>query len=292
MDTVSAFVPFSLNVGGRLQEICEPWVMGIVNVTPDSFFPLSRVEDEAAVARRVRQVVDEGARIIDVGACSTRPGSQSVSLEEEVARLRRFLPVVLREAGDMIVSVDTFRADVARMCVEEYGVHIINDVSGGEGDDGMEQTVARLGVPYVLTRRMSPRSSVRETDGSPAVAHALVWLSRRIRSLREKGVADILIDPGLGFDTTRAEDFALLAALPDFALLGQPLLVGLSRKRIVTETLGISSTEALEGTTALHTVALLAGTHILRVHDVRPACQAVALVTALRRQQAFIVNPA
>lgn len=273
------YTPYSLNVGGRLFEMDGPQVMGIVNATPDSFYAPSRTTDESAVTARVRQILAEGGTMIDVGACSTRPGATAVDAAEEAERLRRVLPVVMREAGGAVVSVDTYRADVARMCVEEYGVHIINDISGGTLDAAMLPTVAALGVPYVL---------MHMGGGADAVSHAPVmesvctWLAGRVRQLHELGAHDVILDPGFGFGKSMTDNFRLLRHLSDLSLLGLPLLVGLSRKRMAWQTLEASPATALNGTTILNTVALMQGAHILRVHDVRAAAEAVRLVSALR----------
>lgn len=280
---LSPISPQTLNVGGRLLDLSEPQVMGIVNLTPDSFHTASRVQTEAEIAERARQMQTEGATILDVGACSTRPGSHEVSAEEEEARLRAGLAVVRREVPDMILSVDTYRADVARMCVEEFGVHIINDISGGRLDTRMFRTVANLRVPYVLTHApCSPFTSEHASPCENDLNNVFIWLSERINCLRDMGVADIILDPGFGFGKTQALNFALMRALPEFREFGLPLLVGISRKRMVWQTLGSTPAEALNGTTALHTISLMAGAHILRVHDVAPAVEAVRLVKALR----------
>lgn len=273
------YTPYSLNVGGRLFEMDGPQVMGIVNATPDSFYAPSRTTDEAAVAARVRQILAEGGTMIDVGACSTRPGATATDAVEEAHRLRKVLPVVMREAGEAVVSVDTYRADVARMCVEEYGVHIVNDISGGTLDAAMLPTVAALGVPYVLMHMGGGADAV---DRAPVMENVCTWLAGRVRRLHELGVHDIIVDPGFGFGKSMADNFVLLAHLSDLALLGQPLLVGLSRKRMVWQTLDATPATALNGTTVLNTAALMQGAHILRVHDVRAAVEAVHLVGALR----------
>ena len=246
------FKTYSLNIKGRLVTIDRPWVMGIVNVTPDSFYSGSRVEDEQTLIGRVRQMLDEGADVIDVGACSTRPGSESVDAVGEMERLQWALAVIRREAPDAIVSVDTYRARVARRCVEEWGTDIINDISGGTLDDEMFNTVARLQVPYVLMHmRGTPETMSTLTDYDNVTAEVLEWMARRIDELRQLGVADVL-------------------------------LVGVSRKRMIYTPLGCSADEALNGTTVINTMALLQGAHFLRVHDVQAAVQAVRLTTMIR----------
>ena len=280
---LSPVCPHMVNVGGRLIDLSEPQVMGIVNLTPDSFHADSRVQTETEIAERTLQMQAEGAGMLDVGACSTRPGSHEISTEEEMARLRDGLTVVRREAPDMILSVDTYRADVARMCVEEFGVHIINDISGGKLDARMFRTVASLRVPYILTHLQgTPFSQEQEQPECDVLSHVFISLAERINCLRDMGVADIILDPGFGLGKTHRQNFALMRALPEFREFGLPLLVGVSRKRMVWQTLCSTPAEALNGTTVLHTMALMAGAHILRVHDVAPAMEAVRLVKALR----------
>ena len=277
--------PYTLNCNGRLVELSRPHVMGIVNVTPDSFYAASSQQSEDAVARRVRQIVGEGGTMIDVGAYSSRPGAADVSVEEEMGRLRRALPIVRREAPDAIVSVDTFRADVARMCVEEYGIDIVNDISGGTQDRRMFQTVARLGVPYVL---MHIKGVPQTMQDAPTYDHFLqevfLFLSERVERLHDLGVCDIILDPGFGFGKTLANNYELMAHLADFAEFDLPLLVGISRKSMIYRLLGGTADDALNGTTALNTLALAAGAHILRVHDVRAAVEAVRIVEAVRTE--------
>ena len=266
MNRHTTLIHDTLNVGGRLLSLARPLVMGIVNVTPDSFFAGSRCEERTTLADRVRQMTADGADIIDVGACSTRPGSVPVPEEEERERLRKALTVVRQELPDAVVSVDTFRPAVARMAVEEFGADIINDV---EGTDEMFQTVAQLRVPYIYM------------SSEPTVERVLADFARAVSSLRELGQKDIILDPGFGFGKTLDENFALLAEMDKLCVMQLPLLVGLSRKRMVWQTLGITPDEALNGTTVLNTLALTKGASILRVHDVREAAEAIALTTGL-----------
>ncbi len=261
----------SLNCGGRLFSLAEPQVMGILNVTPDSFFSDSRQQTEAEVEARVRCIIEEGASMIDIGACSTRPGATPVEAEEEVARLRMALPIVKRCAPDAVISVDTFRADIARMCVEELGAHIINDISAGEADTAMLKTVARLGVPYVLTHNAA------NALGEDPVREVFLDLAARIRRLRDLGAKDIILDPGFGFGKTLEENYALMAVLEEFAEFRLPLLVGVSRKSMIHRLLDCTPEEALNGTTALHAVALMKGADILRVHDVKAAMETLKI---------------
>lgn len=278
------FRTYSLNLNGRLVLIDRPWVMGIINVTPDSFYSASRVNDEAALVERVRQMVADGADVLDVGACSTRPDSQSVDAQGEMQRLQWALAVIRREAPDVLISVDTFRADVARRCVEQWGADIINDISGGTLDEEMFSTVASLGVPYVLTHtRGTPATMSSMTDYGDVAADVLEWMARRIDELRQMGVADVIADPGFGFAKDVEQNYRLLTCLDAFHALNAPLLVGVSRKRMVYMPLGISADEALNGTTVVNTMALERGAHILRVHDVKAAVQAVTLTAMARR---------
>ena len=278
------FKTFSLNLRGKLLTIDRPWVMGIVNVTPDSFYGGSRVADEQTLVRRIRQMLDEGVDVIDVGACSTRPGSQSVDAQGEMERLQWALAVIGREAPESIVSVDTYRAAVAQRCVEEWGVDIINDISGGMLDEAMFETVARLHVPYVLMHmRGTPETMSSLTDYDNVAADVLEWMARRIDQLRQMGVADVIADPGFGFAKTLEQNYELLARLDAFHALDAPLLVGVSRKRMIYTPLDCSADDALNGTTVINTLALERGAHILRVHDVRAAVEAVKLVSLARQ---------
>lgn len=278
------FRTYSLNLNGRLVLIDRPWVMGIINVTPDSFYSASRVNDEAALVERVRQMVADGADVLDVGACSTRPDSQSVDAQGEMQRLQWALAVIRREAPDVVISVDTFRADVARRCVEQWGADIINDISGGTLDEEMFSTVASLGVPYVLTHtRGTPATMSSMTDYGDVAADVLEWMARRIDELRQMGVADVIADPGFGFAKDVEQNYRLLTCLDAFHALNAPLLVGVSRKRMVYIPLGITPDEALNGTTVVNTMALERGAHILRVHDVKAAVQTVTLTAMARR---------
>lgn len=275
---------YTLNIKGRLLSLEQPQVMGILNCTPDSFFAGSRKQSEKDIAERAHQIVAEGGTIIDVGAFSTRPGAQEVSEEEEMERLRRALPVVRREQPDVAVSVDTYRPDVARMVVEEYGVDIINDVSEG-GKTGIVDTplepsqskvpaifamMGRLKVPYIL---MSVQGNLKDM---------LINFSGEVELLRAEGCKDIILDPGFGFGKTIDENFKLLEEMDKLQALELPLLVGVSRKRMIHQTLGVTVDEALNGTTIINTAALLKGASILRVHDVKEAVQAVKLVGAMK----------
>lgn len=260
-------------------DLSRPKVMGILNVTPDSFYPDSRMQNDEAVARRVRQILDEGGDMIDIGAYSSRPGAADVSPAEEMERLRRGLTVLRREAPQAVVSVDTFRADVARMCVEEFGVQMVNDISSGDMDEAMFPTVAALGVPYIMMHMQgTPQSMQCEPRYDNLLRDVFLYFARKVQQLRDLGGRDLILDPGFGFGKTLEHNYELMAHLEEFHLFELPLLVGVSRKSMVYKLLGNTPHEALNGTTVLHTVALQKGAHILRVHDVRPAVEAVRIV--------------
>lgn len=254
---------YTINIKGRLMDLSVPRVMGILNCTPDSFFAGSRKQTEREIADRANEIVAEGGAIIDVGGCSTRPGGQDASEEEEMRRLRFALPIVRREQPDVAVSVDTFRPDVARMAVEEYGADIINDVS--EGGDEIFRMMGRLRVPYIL---MSVQSNIHDM---------LINFSREVQQLRDLHVHDIILDSGYGFGKTLGQNYQILHDQRKLSVMGLPILAGLSRKRLVWQLLGTSPDEALNGTTVVNTIALLNGASILRVHDVRAAVEAVKI---------------
>lgn len=274
----------TINIKGRLMDFHTPKVMGIVNVTPDSFYSGSRTPGNQEILGRVSQMRAEGADIIDVGGYSSRSGAADVSAEEEYSRLARGLEQVRSVWEDAVVSVDTFRADVARRCVEEWGADIINDISGGTLDAGMWETVAGLGTPYVLTHtRGTPATMQSLTDYADVTADVITSLSRKVYELRGLGVNDIIIDPGFGFAKTVEQNFTLLRELGEFRRMGMPVLAGVSRKTMIWKTLGVTPSESYEGTVALGAIALYNGADILRVHDVKAAVQTARLVAALRK---------
>ncbi len=261
---------YTLNANGRLISMAKPVVMGILNATPDSFYADSRQQTASAIAQRTVQILTEGGVIIDVGACSTRPDSQPVEESEEMERLRKALTIVRREAPDAVVSVDTFRPEVARMAVEEYGVNIINDVGCQQMDSSsMFRMVSRLRVPYIY---MSRQSTVKEI---------LMDSARAVDSLRSMGQHDIVIDPGFGFGKTLEENYSVMQHLERMQALQLPILVGISRKSMIYRLLDITQEQALNGTTMLNTIALMKGASILRVHDVREAVECVRLYEKL-----------
>ena len=268
---------FTLNIRGRLVTFDRPAVMGILNVTPDSFFSGSRAMSAYDIERRVETMLTQGVDIIDIGACSTRPGAEPVADDEETARLSRGMEIVRRLAPDIPVSVDTFRASVARRAVTTMGCDIVNDISGGTLDDNMAATVADLHCPYILMHmRGTPATRQTLTEYRDDVTATVISeLQRQVRRFEQAGVADIIIDPGFGFAKTVDQNYAVMAGLRRFAIFGRPVLVGISRKSMITKALSIRADEALEATTALNAYALDRGADILRVHDVAAARQAV-----------------
>ncbi len=280
--------PLFINVNGSLLDVSTPRIMGILNVTPDSFYADSRQQDEAAVASRVEQILREGADIIDIGACSSRPGAEPISPQEEMNRLHKGLEVIRRVAPDAVVSVDTFRADVAKMCVREYGVALINDISAGEMDSEMFQTVSELNVPYIIMHMQgTPQNMQRNPHYENLFKEIFLYFARKVQQLRDLGVKDIILDPGFGFGKTMEHNYELLAHLEEFALFELPILVGLSRKSMIYRLVGGTPQEALNGTTVLHTIALLKGANILRVHDVREAVEAAKIVEEMRSASSY-----
>ena len=247
--------------------------MGIINITPDSFFEGSRCETKDAILSRVEQFKAEGATIFDIGACSTRPGSAPVSEEEELSRMGSALKTIRGVYPDICLSIDTFRASVARMAGKEYGAQIINDVYGS--DPAMAKTVAELGCTYIYTHPFEVDSS----SPNELIRKIFAFFADGIQSLRKEGVDQIIIDPGFGFGKTMDQNFELFSLMHELKSLGHPILVGISRKRMIWQTLGITPDEALNGTTALNTMALAEGADILRVHDVKEAVQCVELFT-------------
>ena len=273
-----------INVNGRLMDLSKPRVMGILNVTPDSFYAESRMQGEEQIACRVRQIQNEGADLIDIGAYSSRPGAADVSPHEEMERLRIGLKILFREAPEAIVSVDTFRADVAKMCVEEFGVALVNDISAGQMDANMFTTVTRLGVPYIMMHMQgTPQNMQQQPHYDDLLKEVFLYFSQRIACLRDLGAKDIILDPGFGFGKTQEHNYELMAHLEEFALFDLPLLVGISRKSMIYRLLGTTPQEALNGTTVLNTVSLLRGANILRVHDVRQSVEAVRMVEQLKK---------
>ncbi|MCU7551479.1 dihydropteroate synthase [Chitinophagaceae bacterium LB-8] len=272
---------FTLNCKGKLTIIEQPLVMGILNVTPDSFFADSRMNGEDAVLYRAEQMLMDGATIIDIGGQSTRPGSLLIDEAEEEKRVIPAITALHKRFPEVLISVDTFYAKVAESAVDA-GASIINDVSAGSIDEAMIETVAKLKVPYVLMHMTgNPQNMQVNPTYRNVVTEVFDFLNFRIQKLQELGISDIIVDPGFGFGKTIQHNFELLSGLEYFSQLGKPLLIGLSRKATIYKTLNINAEEALNGTTVLNTISLLKGAHILRVHDVKEAVQAVKLVSQI-----------
>ena len=279
--------PIYINVKGQLLDLSIPQVMGILNVTPDSFYAGSRMQTEEDIAARARQIIDEGAAIIDIGAYSSRSNAEHISAEEEMNRLRTGLEILNRNHPEAIISVDTFRADVAAQCVNEYGVAIINDIAAGEMDDRMFQTVAGLGVPYIMMHMQgTPQNMQQNPHYDNLLKEVFMYFARKVQQLRDLGVKDIILDPGFGFGKTVEHNYELLAHLEEFRIFELPLLAGVSRKSMIYRLLGTTPQEALNGTTVLDTICLLKGADILRVHDVREAVETVKIVEAMKKEGA------
>ena len=277
--------PFSLNIRGRLIDFVRPAVMAIINATPDSFYAASRSETSDQIAEAARRAVDEGADIIDLGAYSSRPGADDVSAAVELDRLAHGLETVRKVAPSIPVSIDTFRAEIAKRCVSEFGADIVNDISGGDMDHEMFDTVASLNVPYVLMHMRGTPASMQTLTEYPAgvTAGVIAELAPKLERLELLGVNDVIIDPGFGFAKTLEQNYRLLRDLEAFEMLGRPVLVGMSRKSMATRLLNITSEEALNATTVLNTVAIQHGAAILRVHDVKAAREAVDIITCLHK---------
>jgi len=268
-----------------LLDLETPKVMGILNITPDSFYSGSRYRSEKEILVAATRMLEDGADILDVGGYSSRPGAVDVTFEEESLRVLTAIKLISRELPEAVISVDTFRADIARQAVVECGAHIINDISGGYADDKMFYTVEKLNVPYILMHMTGdPRTMQDRPVYEDVVADILRWFGERIFMLNSAGVKDIIIDPGFGFGKTIDHNFELLAKLNDFSVAGLPLLVGLSRKSMIWKTLKTDPSQALNGTTALNAVAILKGADILRVHDVKEAVQTIQLIDRMRRK--------
>lgn len=281
--------PIYMNVKGRLLDLSTPQVMGILNVTPDSFYSDSRMQTEKDIADRAQQIIDEGASIIDIGAYSSRANAEHISAEEEMNRLRTGLEILNRNHPDAVISVDTFRAEVAEQCVKEYGVAMINDISAGEMDNRMFATVAELGVPYIMMHMQgTPQNMQNEPHYDNLMKEVFLYFATKVQQLRDLGVKDIILDPGFGFGKTLEHNYELMAHLDEFSVFELPLLVGVSRKSMIYKLLGGTPQDSLNGTTVLDTVALMKGAHILRVHDVREAVEAVRMTEKIKHYSCSI----
>ena len=274
-----------MKLGDKVLELSQPQVMTIINVTDDSFFEGSRTVDERSIVARAEQAVAQGATILDVGGYSSRPGAAELSIEDEWQRVRLGLRAV-RSVSDIPVSVDTFRSEVARRAIEEFGELIINDISAGELDANMVDVVAKYNLPYVaMHMRGTPQTMQSRTDyEQDIVSEVCQYFERRLEELRQRGVSKIILDPGFGFAKTLEQNYELLGGLNRLTAMGYPVLVGVSRKSMIYKLLGVTSAEALNGTTALHWEALRQGAAILRVHDTREAVEVVRIFNEYKKR--------
>lgn len=276
----------TINIKGELLDLSTPVVMGIINITPDSFYNDSRKQNEKAIIDRVGEIINQGGKIVDIGAQSSNPKSPFLPAETEIERLKFALSIINREYPDIIISVDTFYGDVARFCVEEHGVAIINDISGGQIDKTMFDAVAKLNIPYILMHmRGLPQTMQQLTDYNNLIQDIFFYFSEKINDLRLRGVNDIIIDPGFGFSKTLDQNYELIANLDKFSIFELPLLVGISRKSMIYKYLDTDAQNSLNGTTILNTFALQNGANILRVHDVKEAVEAVRIIGKIKEQE-------
>lgn len=267
-----------ININGGLLDITRPCIMGIINITPDSFYEKSRITLENDIIVRINQMLEEGAKIIDIGAYSSRPGAENINEKAERERLEHALTIIRKTFPDIILSLDTFRSAIAYWAVKEYNVNIINDISGGNLDTEMFKTIAKLRVPYILMHmRGTPQNMNQFTKYNNVIHDVIFELSEKVYEMRLLGIADIIIDPGFGFAKTIKQNFELLNNLDKFQIFNSPILAGISRKSMIYKTLECTAEEALNGSTVLNTIALLKGVNILRVHDVKEAMEAIKL---------------
>ena len=273
----------TLNIKGNLVSLKEPLIMGILNITPDSFYAGSRKQTESDIAAQIEKIMNEGAAMVDLGGYSSRPDAAEVSEEEEMRRLEVALKLINLDYPNVTVSIDTFRSSIARRCVEEYGAAIVNDISGGELDDNMFETVAELRVPYIIMHmRGTPQTMQSLVDYDSITADIMKYFARKLEKLFLLGMNDVILDPGFGFSKTLTQNYELMRHLSDFRIFNLPLLVGISRKSMIYKLLDSTPEESLNGTTVLNTFALLNGADFLRVHDVRAAVEAVRIVQQLK----------
>ena len=273
----------TLNFNGELLDLSSPVVMGILNVTPDSFYDGGKYQTEKSILQRTRKIVDEGAIIIDIGAYSSRPGALHISMDEEWTRLQMALSVVRKEFPDLWISVDTFRSEIAIKSVTEYGVNMINDISAGEMDPLMFDAISKLNVPYcIMHMKGTPQDMQTNPIYENVAKEILTYFAEKVESLYQRGVKDVVIDPGFGFGKSLDHNYELLHRLENFQILELPILVGLSRKSMIYKLLDVDPPETLNGTTVLHTIALAKGADILRVHDVKEAVETINLVEKIR----------
>lgn len=274
----------TININGNLHDLSTPVVMGILNITPDSFYEGSRKQHVTDVLKRVEEILQQGGTMIDIGAQSTRPSSQYLTAEQEIERLLPALSAINKEFPDAILSIDTFHAEVARLCVKDYRVAMVNDISGGELDAAMFQTIAELQVPYILMHmRGTPQTMQQLNNYNDLIPDVAYYFSEKVARLHQLGVNDIILDPGFGFSKDVSQNYELMKHLSFFENFELPLLVGISRKSMITKFLEITASEALNGTSVLNTYALMNGANILRVHDVKEAVEAVKIVEQLNK---------
>ena len=277
------FEPYSINIRGQLYEISRPQVMGILNVTPDSFYSGSRYFTDDVIRKRVRQIVEEGADMIDVGGYSSRANADDISPEEEYERLALGLRIIKEEAPDIIISVDSFRASVIENCHKNFGIDIVNDIAAGELDSEMIPTVGKLKLPYIMMHmRGNPVTMMQMTDYDDLTADILKYFSAKIKQATSAGICDIIIDPGFGFSKNLEQNYELLKNLNCFKALELPLLVGVSRKSMIYKLFGYSPAESLNGTTVINTISMLSGASIIRVHDVKQAVEAATIINKIK----------
>ena len=278
--------PKYINIQGNLIDLEVPKIMGILNITPDSFYKGSRYKEKHEILAAAFKMLDDGADFLDVGGYSSRPGAEDISIEEEKKRVLNAIKLISAEFPKAVISVDTFRADIARDAIYDCGAHMINDISGGDGDSEMFPLIEKLNVPYIMMHmKGNPRTMQDNPVYDDVVADILKWFGGKIVRLRSAGVKDIIIDPGLGFGKTTKDNFELLKRLDDFSIACLPVLVGVSRKSMIWKTLNITPDDSLNGTSVLNTVALMNGADILRVHDVKEAVQAVKLMQKIREKR-------
>ena len=275
--------PKYINVAGKLLDLSIPKVMGVLNITPDSFYEASRVTEEKEILRVAAGMIEDGADILDIGGYSSRPGAADVPPEEEKRRVLKAIGLIHREFPETILSIDTFRSEVASEAVCDCGARMINDISGGEADRNMFGIVKKLNVPYIMMHMHGRPENMQDNPVyDDVVADILEWFGSKIAQLQPAGVKDIIIDPGFGFGKTAGHNFEMLHRLRDFSIAGLPLLVGVSRKSMIWKTLDLEPGKALNGTTVLNTVALMNGADILRVHDVKEAVEVIRLVETIK----------
>jgi dihydropteroate synthase len=277
IQTISIFLKMTINCKGELIDFEEPKIMGILNITPDSFYDGGKYKDEKSILTQVEKMLTEGATFIDVGAYSSRPGAEAVSEADEIARILPIVELLIEKFPEILLSVDTFRSVVAKNCVDA-GAAIINDISAGKQDDQMLATIAKLKVPYIMMHmRGTPQNMQKQTVYKELLTDILYYFSERVAAARALGIHDMIIDPGFGFAKTTAQNYELLQNIELFQTLNLPILAGLSRKSMIYKALESDAQNALNGTTALHMVALSNGANILRVHDVKEAIECVTL---------------